>query len=79
MIDALIALGIIPLFRAGTLISRVGICTVLRKSDDPIGIFGMILVKELVVLLEFPQVPAKIEVVAVDVGNLQNGGSLSPT
>ena len=33
----------------------------------------MVLVKELVVLLQFAQIPAEVEVVAVHIGNFQNG------
>ena len=73
VVNALIAFGVVALFRVAALILGVSICAILRKADAAVGVIGVVFVKELVVLLQFAQIPAKIEVVAVHVRDLQNG------
>ena len=73
MVNALVTLGVVALFRVAALILGVSICAILRKADAAVGVIGVVFVKELVVLLQFAQIPAKIEVVAVHVRDLQNG------
>ena len=73
MVDALITLGVVAFFRVAALVLGVGICAVLRKADAAIRVIGVVFVKELVVLLQFAQIPAEVEVVAVHIGNFQNG------
>ena len=73
VVDALVALGVVALFRVAALVLGVGICAVLGQTDAAVRVIGMVLVKELIVLLQFSQIPAKIEVVAVHIGNFQNG------
>ena len=73
MVDALVALGIVPLLRAPGLVLGVGVRAVLREADDLIRVRGVEAVEELVVLLQLPQIPAEIQVIAVDVGNVQDG------
>ena len=69
MVDALILLGIIAFLRSGGVESRVGVRAVFRETDHPIGIHGVVLVEKLLVLLQLPQIPAEVEVVAGDVRN----------
>ncbi len=73
MIDALIGLCVISLFGMAALKRGIGIGAVFGEADDPVGIFCVIFVKKLLRLLQFSQVPAEIQVVAVDVRNFQNG------
>ena len=73
VVNALVALGVVALFRVAALVLGVGICTVLRQTDAPVRVIRMVLVKELVVLLQFAQIPAEVEVIAVHVRDLQNG------
>ena len=72
MVNALVALGVVALFRVAALVLGVGICAILRKADAAVRVIGMVFVKELVVLLQFTQIPAEVEVVAVHIGNFQN-------
>ena len=72
VIDALVGFGIVALFGVGALVGGVGVCAVLRKTDAAVGVFGVVGVKKVVVLVQFAQVPAKIQVVAVHIGNFQN-------
>ena len=73
VVNALVALGIVALFRVAALVLGVGVCAVLRKADAAVRVISMIFVKELVVLLKVPQIPAEVEVVAVHIRDLQNG------
>ena len=52
MVDALVALGIVPLLRAPGLVLGVGVRAVLREADDLIRVRGVEAVEELVVLLQ---------------------------
>ena len=72
VIYALVAFGVVAFFGVGALVGRVGVCAVLRKTDAAVGIFGVVGVKKVVVLVQLAQVPAKIQVVAVHIGNFQN-------
>ena len=56
----------------GALVGGVGVRAVLRKSDAAVRVFGVIGIKKVVVLVKLAQVPAKIQVVAVHIGNFQN-------
>ena len=73
VVNALVALGVVALFRVAALVLGVGVCTILRKADAAVREIGMVFVKELVVLLQFTQIPAEVEVVAVHIRDLQNG------
>ena len=73
MVHSLIALGIVALFRIRRLILGIGIGTILAETNAAIRILRVILVKKLVILFQFPQVPAKVQIVAVHVGDFQNG------
>ena len=72
VVNALVALGVVALFRVAALVLGVGVCAILRKADAAVRKIGMVFVKELVVLLKVPQIPAEVEVVAVHIGNFQN-------
>ena len=72
VIDALVGFGIIALFGVGALVGGVGVRAVLRKSDAAVRVFGVVGIKKVVVLVKLAQVPAKIQVVAVHIGNFQN-------
>ena len=73
MVNALVTLGVVALFRVAALVLGVCVCAVLRKADAAVRVIGMVLVKEFVVLLQFAQIPAEVEVVAVHIRDLQNG------
>ena len=49
-----------------------GVCVraVLRKTDAAVGIFGVVGIKKVVVLVQFTQIPAKIQVVAVHIEDM---------
>ena len=73
VVNALVALSVVALFRMAALVLGVGIRAILRKADAAVRVISMIFVKKLVVLLQLAQIPAEVEVVAVHVRNLQNG------
>ena len=73
MEDALVGLGIVTLFGMGSLVGRIGVGAVLAEADAAVGILGVIVVKEFIVLVQVPQIPAEIEVIAVHIGDLQDG------
>ena len=73
MIKRLVFLGIVALLRVLGVEGRIGVRAVFGEADDPVGVLGVVFVEEFVRLLQLSQVPAEIEVLAVDIGNLQNG------
>ena len=73
VIKGLVLLGVVALLGAAAVEGGVGIGAILAEADDPFGVLGVIFVKELVGLLQLSQVPAEIEVIAVDVRDLENG------
>ena len=73
VIQRLVFLGIVPLLGTRRMIGGIGVRAVLGKADDAVGVFGMVLVKELVRLRKLAQIPAEIEIVAVDIRDLQDG------
>ena len=73
MVHRLIALGVIPLFRVRGLILGIGVRAVFGKTDAAVRVPLVVLVKEFIVLFQFSQVPAEIQIIAVHIGNLQNG------
>ena len=73
MVQSLVFLGVIPPFGTGGMEGRIGVRPIFRKADHPIGILFMVFVKELVRLVQFAQIPAEIQVVAVDIRDLQDG------
>ena len=73
MEHALVGLGVVALFGMGGLVGRVGVGAVLAETDAAVGIFGVIVVKEFIVLVQVPQIPAEIEIVTVHIGDLQDG------
>ena len=72
VVDALVGFGIVALFGVGALVGGVCVRAVLRKTDAAVGIFGVVGIKKVVVLVQFTQIPAKIQVVAVHIGDFQN-------
>ena len=72
VIDALVGFGIVALFGVGALVGGVGVRAVLRKTDAAVWVFGVVGIKKVIVLVKLAQVPAKIQVVAVHIGNFQN-------
>ncbi len=52
MIQRLIFLGVVALFGAAAVEGGVGVRAVFAKANDPVGIFGVVFVKELVGLLQ---------------------------
>ena len=72
VIDALVGFGIVALFGVGALVGGVGVRAVLRKTDAAVRVFGVVGIKKVIVLVKLAQVPAKIQVVAVHIGNFQN-------
>ena len=73
MVQRLVFLGVIALFRMLAVEGRIGIGSIFGKADDPIRVFFVIRIEEFIGLLQFAQIPAKIKVVAVDVGDFQDG------
>ena len=71
VIYTLIAFGVVALFRVGRLIPWVGVSAVFRKADSAVGVFFVIFIKELVVLRKLAQIPAKVEIIAVDIRDLK--------
>ena len=73
MIQRLVFLGIVTLFRMRRMERGIGIRAILGKSDHAVRILFMILIEKLIVLIEVTQVPSEIQIVAVDVRDLQDG------
>ena len=73
VVHRLVALGVIALFRGRGLILGIGVRTVFGEANAAVRELGVILIEELVILFQFSQVPAKVQIVAVHIGNLQNG------
>ena len=73
VIERLVFLGVVALFGMGGMEGGVCVRAVLGKADHTVGVLGVILVKKLVRLLQLAEIPAEVEVIAVDVGDLQNG------
>ena len=72
VVNTLIFLRVIAPLRIRTVICRIRVRAVLGESDHPVGVSAVIFVKEAVVLFQFPDVPAKIEIVAVHIRYLQH-------
>ena len=72
MVNALVAFGVVALFGGSALVFGIGVGAVLGESDAAVGILCVVFVKELLVLFQFSQIPAKVQVVAVHIGNFQN-------
>ena len=72
VIDALVGFGIVALFGVGALVGGVGVRAVLRKTDAAVGIFGVVGIKKVIVLIQLTQIPAKVQIVTVHIGNFQN-------
>ena len=73
VVQRLVFLGIIALFGAGGVEGGVGVRTVFGKADDALGVFRVVFVEKLIGLLQLAQIPAEVEVIAVDVGDFQDG------
>ena len=56
----------------GALVGGVGVRAILRKTDAAVWVFGVVGIKKVVVLVKLAQVPTKIQVVAVHIGDFQN-------
>ena len=67
MVQRLIGFAVIPTFRCVGLENRIGIGPILRKADASVGIGPVVIVKKLIILGEFSQVPAKIQIIAAQV------------
>ena len=74
MVGTLIGFGVVTLFRSGILVLGICIRAVLGEANDPVGEFLVIVVEELVILLQFAQIPAEIQVIA---GNIRNGNQFA--
>ena len=70
MVDGLVALGPVTALRVGALVRRVRVRAKLRQTDDPVGVVLVERVKKFVVLLQFAQVPAVIEIIAANIRQL---------
>ena len=73
VVDGLVGLAPVTLFGAAVLVGGVGVGAVFRQTDDHIGVLLVELVKPRIVLFEFAEIPAEIQVVAADVGHLDKG------
>ena len=72
VIERLVFLGVIALFGVRGMESGIRVRAVLTEADHARGVFGVVFVKELIGLLKLAEIPAKVEVVAVDVGDLED-------
>lgn len=73
VVEGLVAFSIVAFFGVAGLEGGVGVCTIFREADAAVGVLGVIFVKEFVVLLELAEVPAEVEVVAVDIWDFKDG------
>ena len=74
MVNGLILLGVIALYRVGVLNRIVGVSAVLGQTDDLIRVFRMELIEELIVLLQLANVPAVVQVVGTDIRHIDQRG-----
>ena len=72
VVNALIFLRVIAPLRIRTVVRRIRVRAVFGESDHPVGVSAVIFVKKAVVLIQFPDVPAKVEIVAVHIRYLQH-------
>ena len=72
VIKRLVFFGVITFFRVRAVEGRVCVCTVLRESDYLAGKSGVIFIEKFIRLFQLTQIPAKIQIIAVDIRNLQN-------
>ena len=72
VVNTLIFLRVIAPLRIRTVVRRIRVRAVLGESDHPVGVSAVIFVKKAVVLFQFPDVPAKVEIVAVHIRYLQH-------
>ena len=72
MIKGLIFLSIIPFFGIRRVICRICVRSVFGETDAAVRISGVIFIEKLIILVEIAQIPAEIEVIAVDIRNLQD-------
>ena len=72
VIERLILLGVIATLRVGGMEGGVCVRAILGEADHPVGVFGVVLVEELIRLLQLPEIPAEVEVIAVDVGDFED-------
>ena len=72
VVDALVGFGVVALFGVGALVCRVRVRAVLTEADAAVWVLGVVGVKKVVVLVKLTQIPAKIQVIAVHIGDFQN-------
>ena len=70
MVDGLVAFRPVAALRAGALVGGVCVRAELRQTDDAVGVVFVERVKKFIVLLQFTQVPAVVEIITVNVGQL---------
>ena len=73
VVQALVLLGVVPLLGTAAVEGGVGVCPVFGEAHDLFGVLLVELVEEPVRLLHVAQIPAEVQVVAVHVGNVQDG------
>ena len=72
MIKRLIGFRIISFFRPAALILRIRVRAVLAEADSPVRVLSVIIIQKFIVLFQFTEIPAKIQVIAVHIRNFQN-------
>ena len=70
MVDTLIRLCIIGAFRVFTLEFWVGVCSIFSKTYTSVRELCMILIKERIILIQFSQVPAEVQVIRANIGKV---------
>ena len=68
MVYALVFFGIIAAFGVRGMKLRIGVRTVFREAHHTIWILGMVFIKKAIILGEFAQVPAEIQIIAGNIG-----------
>ena len=70
VVDGLVAFRPVAALRAGALVGGVCVRAELRQTDDAVGVVFVERVKKFIVLLQFTQVPAVVEIITANVGQL---------
>lgn len=70
MVQSLIRFAPIPFFGTPVLVGRIGVSAILGQSYYRIRMLFMELIKELVILFQFSQIPAVVKVIAADISHI---------
>ena len=70
VVDGLVAFRPVAALRAGALVGGVCVRAELRQTDDAVGVVFVERVKKFIVLLQFTQVPAVVEIITANIGQL---------